>query len=74
MKRFVDILFVIVALLAICEFLFVRGLFTWLIALISIILVGIIKVINNLIHKNYYEAILSMIVVISICSGYFVIA
>ena len=73
-SKIFDVLFIIISILCLCEFIFIRGMFSWLLSFIAIILFGIIQVILCLVNKSYYKAILTALLVISICSGYLVLA
>ncbi len=68
-----EIAFLIIALLTILEFTFVRGLFTWLIVVAATILVGSINVIFKLVRKEWIYAGLYTVCTIALCMGYFAI-
>lgn len=73
-SKVIDILFLVVTILSLCEFIFVRGMFTWLISVFALLFIGIIEIIFCIKNKACYKAALVALVVIAICSGYFVVA
>lgn len=74
MKKFRwDILFIIVGVLTILEFTFIRGLFTWLMVVFLSIGVGSINIILQLKDKNFTQAALYTICTIALCMGYMAI-
>ena len=66
----IDVLFIIVTLLSLYEYNFIRGMFSWILSFGLIILFGIIQIIFSLLNKSYYKALLVLLLVVSICSGY----
>lgn len=74
MSKIVDIIFIIVATLCLAEFVFLRGMFTWLLSFCAMILFGVIEIIFCLINKNYYKAVLVFFLVVAVCNGYWVLA
>lgn len=72
MGKFLKITFIIIAILTIFEFLFVRGLFTSVLALIASSIVGIINILFAAKEKQYNEAILYAIATIALNMGYYV--
>ena len=73
-SKIIDIIFIIVSILCLCEFIFIRGMFTWLLSFAAIIIFGLIQIIFSLINKSYYKALITLLLVISICSAYLSIA
>lgn len=73
-SKIFDLLFLIVAILSLIEFIFIRGMFTWLIAVSVLLLIGLIQIVFCIKNKAYYKAALVALVVIAICSGYFIVA
>ena len=69
-----QIAFLVVGILASLEFIFIRGMFTCLIAVAAVIIVGGLNVIFNIKHKEWLQASLYMLSVIALCMGYFVLA
>lgn len=72
--KYYQIAFLVVGTLASIEFIFLRGMFTWLIAAIAVIVVGGLNVIINIKHKEWLQAYLYMLSTIALCMGYFVLA
>ena len=72
--KYLQIAFLVVGMLAALEFVFVRGMFTWLIAVISVIVVGSINIIFNIKQKEWLQASLYMLSTIALCMGYFILA
>lgn len=73
-SKFLQIAFLVVGVLDILEFLFVRGMFTWLIAVAAVAVVGILNIIVSLKNKEPLLAALYTISAIALCMGYFVLA
>ena len=73
-SKIFDLLFLIVAILSLIEFIFIRGMFTWLIAVFALLLIGLIQIVFCIKNKAFYKAALVALVVITICSGYFIVA
>lgn len=72
-SKVIDVLFLVVAILSLCEFIFIRGMFTWLISVFAVLLLGFLEIIFCIKNKVYYKASLVALVVVAICSGYLVI-
>ncbi len=68
-----QVAFLIVGALVALEFIFVRGLFTWLIAVFAIIAVGGANVIVNALKKEWLQSTLFLLCTIALCMGYFAI-
>ena len=73
-SKIIDIIFVIISILCLCEFIFIKGMFSWLISFCTIILFGAVQIIFSIINKSYYKAIITLLLVVSICSGYLALA
>ncbi len=73
LQKNLQIAFLIVGALVALEFIFVRGLFTWLIAVFAIIAVGGINVVVNAIKKEWLQSALFLLCTIALCMGYFAI-
>ena len=69
-----QIAFLVVGMLTALEFIFIRGMFTWLIAVVAAIVVGSLNVMINIKHKEWLQASLYMLSTIALCMGYFVLA
>lgn len=73
MERFgkiFKILFIIVSILTVLEYMFVTGMFTSVLCLMLVDIVGIVNVIVSLKEKNFNEAFLYLIASIGISMGY----
>jgi predicted membrane channel-forming protein YqfA (hemolysin III family) len=71
--KYFQITFLVVGTLTALEFIFVRGMFTWLIAVTAMIVVGSLNVIINIKHKEWLQASLYILSTIALCMGYFVL-
>lgn len=69
-SKVIDVLFIIVTLISLYEYNFIRGMFSWILSFGLIVLFGIIQIIFSLLNKSYYKALLVLLLVVSICSGY----
>lgn len=69
--KYFQIAFLAVGALTALEFIFVRGMFTWLIAVAATALVGAINVILCAKHKDWLQACLYVLTVTALCMGYF---
>ena len=56
------------------EFIFLRGMFTWLIVVTAVIVVGSLNVIINIKDKEWLQASLYILSTIALCMGYFTLA
>lgn len=72
--KYFQIAFLVVGMLTSLEFIFIRGMFTWLIAVVAVIVVGSLNVIINIKHREWLQASLYMLSTIALCMGYFVLA
>lgn len=72
-NKTLEILFLIVGLLTALEFIFVRGMFTWLIAVAAVIAIGTLNIVFKLKHKEWLSACLYLLSSIALCMGYFVL-
>ncbi len=73
LKKYSQIAFLIVGTLTILEFVFVRGLFTWLMVVFATIIAGGLNIIVCLRYKEWLSACLYLLCVIALCMGYFTI-
>lgn len=71
MKKTLNIIFIIIAILTLLEFYFISGLFTGPIMMVLTAIVGIANAVYSFLHDNKNEAILYIICSISLCLGYF---
>lgn len=73
MERFgkvFKILFIIVSILTVLEYMFVTGMFTSVLCLMLVDIVGVVNVIVSLKEKKFNEAFLYLIASIGINMGY----
>ena len=73
MERFgkvFKILFIIVSILTVLEYMFVTGMFTSVLCLMLVDIVGVVNVIVSLKEKKFNEAFLYLIASIGISMGY----
>ena len=72
--NYFQITFLVVGTLTALEFIFLRGMFTWLIAVTAVIVVGSLNVIINIKDKEWLQASLYILSTIALCMGYFALA
>lgn len=73
-SKYLQIAFLVVGLLTALEFIFVRGMFSWLIAVIAVVVVGALNAIVNIKHKEWLQSALYILATTALCMGYFVLA
>ena len=66
----VGIVFIVSAFLALYEFIFIQGMFTWLMALALVAVTGLAAIVMALINKNYRLAITDLLFIIALTAGY----
>ncbi|HFI0555948.1 TPA: hypothetical protein ACGO26_002011 [Streptococcus suis] len=69
--KYFQIAFLVVGTLTALEFIFLRGMFTWLIVVTAVIVVGSLNVIINIKDKEWLQASLYILSTIALCMGYF---
>ena len=72
-RKACQIIFLIVGFLTVLEFLFVRGMFTWLMAVMATVTAGGWNLVVALIDKRWLDACMYLICSVALCMGYFVI-
>ena len=72
--KYFQIAFLVVETLTALEFIFLRGMFTWLIVVTAVIVVGSLNVIINIKDKEWLQASLYILSTIALCMGYFTLA
>lgn len=72
-SRIMDAIFLLVGVLTILEFIYVRGMFTWFIAVVATIIAGAIEIFYSLKEKQFMKAALVLLSVVALCMGYFVL-
>lgn len=70
MKKTLNILFIIVAILTILEYSFICGTFTGPLMMLFIIVIGLVNTIYAVVKSNINEASLYIICTIALCVGY----
>ncbi len=73
-KTWFQIAFLIVGFLTVLEFIFIRGMFTWLIAVAATIVMGAINIGISLKSREWVLSFLFCLATIALSMGYFVIA
>ncbi len=71
--KIVELLYLIIGVFVVVEFIFYRGMFTWLLAVISICLAGIVVIILKLKEKEFLQSALYLLCTVALCMGYFAI-
>lgn len=72
-KKYAQIAFLIVGALAACEFIFVRGMFTWLLAVGAVAIVGAVNIVISAKQKDWLQALLYLLASVALCMGYLVL-
>ena len=65
------LLFLAVGFVTVLEFVFVRGMFTWMPMVVMVILCGGINIILSLRNGTWMQAALFLLCSIALCMGYF---
>ena len=73
LRKALQITFLVVGLLTVLEFLFVRGMFTWLVAVAATAAAGLGNVAISLRDRRFCDAALYALCSVALCMGYFVI-
>lgn len=68
--KYSQITFLVIGTLTALEFIFIRGMFTWLIAVAAMVIVGGINVIISMKHKEPLQAALYLLSTVALCMGY----
>ncbi len=66
-----QIAFLVVGTLTALEFIFVQGLFTWLMAVGATIIVGSVNIIMSIRNKQWFEVWTFALLIVALCMGYF---
>lgn len=72
-RKFFQIAFLVVGALTVCEFLFVRGLFSWLIAVAAVAAMGLVNAALAAKDRDWNGALLYILSSVALCMGYFVL-
>lgn len=70
MKRLFKILFLVIALFTILEYLYIAGLFTAPIMMIASMAIGLINILFCIKDKSYHDALLYLTATIALNMGY----
>ncbi len=73
-QKFFQILFLCVASLTILEFIFIKGMFTWLLAVSATIVCAMLNILFSLFKKEWLMAYFYFLFAIALCMGYFALA
>lgn len=73
-SKYLQISFLVVGALTMLEFIFIRGMFTWLIAVAAIVVVGVLNIIASINKQELLLAALYALSTAALCMGYFVLA
>ena len=73
-SKILQFLFLVVGVLTALEFIFIRGMFSWLIAVVATVVVGVLNVSASLKNKELLLAALYILSTVALCMGYFVLA
>ena len=71
--KYLQFAFLFVGVLAALEFILVRGMFTWIIAVAAVIVVGGLNIIMSIKHKKWLQALHYTLTTVALSMGYFVI-
>ena len=74
MKNIFPILFLVVGFLTVLEFIFITGMFTWIIMVISICIIGLINISIEIKNRQYLQAILYLLAITALVMGYLKLA
>lgn len=66
-----NIAFLVVGALTVLEFTFVSGMFTWLIAVTLVTVVGLINIVLSIKENDVAQAALYLLASVALCMGYF---
>ena len=71
LNKGLEIAFLLVGVLTVLEFIFLRGMFTWLIATTAVIAIGAVNVVFKAKQKEWLQAGLYILCSFALCMGYF---
>ena len=72
-KKIAEIAFLVVGFLTVLEFVLLQGMFTWLMVVISTMVVGLVNIILCLKDKEWNKSLLYLLCSIALCMGYIMI-
>lgn len=71
-KKWMQILFLVVGFLTVAEYVFIQGMFTWLIAVVCTGILGLINIFFALKEQDISTALLYLLASLALGMGYFV--
>lgn len=74
MKKAFAILFLVAGALTVLEFIFISGMFTWLVMAGLVILLGLINIVLEMKERNYMQALLYLLAAVALVMGYWKLA
>lgn len=72
-KKYLLIAYLIIGTFTVIEFIFIQGMFTWLISVITAIIIGALNIIISLRYKEWLQSFLFLLATVALCMGYFVV-
>lgn len=73
-KKGAQIAFLAVGALTVLEFLFVRGLFTWLVMVLAVVALGAVNIVLSARDRRWQEGLHYLLTTVALCMGYLVLA
>ncbi len=73
LEKKLQIAFLCVGTLTVLEFIFVRGLFTWLMAVGGVLMIGGLNILFAIKCKEWIQACMYLLCVLALCMGYYVV-
>ena len=67
-------IFLAVGVLTVLEFVFVRGMFTWLLMVAAVVVVGMINVVLCMSERKVLQALNFLLCMTALCMGYLTLA
>lgn len=70
-KKILEQSFLVIGFLTILEFIFIQGMFTWLIVVAAVIILGILNIVYHAKDREWQLATLYFLCTVALCMGYF---
>ena len=70
MRNIFKVLFIVIGIATILEYIFITGMFTWLIAATGSIIIGTINIIWEVKNKKYLDGLVYAIATVALIMGY----
>ena len=70
LKKGFQIAYLIVGALVVCEYIFVQGMFTWLIAVGAACVMGVANILLTAKDREWRTALLYLLCTLALCMGY----